>query len=160
MSNTLASNDINDVVRTIFDTLHDTFKIKEIIIERRNFNLPLNESKSLNEGKIKYKLYITASVLETPDLTAIFKAVKVMIVGEKDNLLADFKITYSFEIEKNNKYLIRNDDKYTIDTIANDFLNNIVIATTRGVLFSELRGTFLDKSILPITKPEKVEESA
>ncbi len=140
----------------ISDELHDTFKIQEIDIEKKNFNIPLNVSiskSSISDLEVIFK--IDTKVLLGNPINSIYKIIQVVLKAKKIGYLADFRITYSFEIVKNLDFVSENNDDYLILPIANEFLDNIVIATTRGIMSSELRGTFLGNYILPITKPEK-----
>jgi hypothetical protein len=48
---------------------------------------------------------------------------------------------------------IESEDAISLPDDMLDLLNTVTIGTARGVLYSELRGTYLDHAILPVLDP-------
>lgn len=72
--------------------------------------------------------------------------------------LANFGVSCFFQIEDFEKYIVL-DSKglYTIPYYLDDAIRPIAVSTTRGIMFSELRGTYLNGAVLPIvnlTRPK------
>ena len=63
-----------------------------------------------------------------------------------------------FEVENFNNYLTsdnENNVKFP-DTFISE-INSMAISTTRGIMFSEFKGTFLHKAVLPVFKTEQLQ---
>lgn len=146
----------NEQLSKLYDHLHDEFHIRDIVIQRKNFNLPVQALEFISKGETECNLSIRTSGIESGENYVIFKTVIVIFHNERVPNLAEFKIVYTFETSKDSKHLVENGNSYTILPFANEFLDHIIIATTRGIMYSELRGTYLDKTILPLTKPNKI----
>lgn len=77
-----------------------------------------------------------------------------IVNGDSEDELAKIRVGFG--------YLFQNLDKIDLDggrllpRHLADMLNSISISTTRGILFSELRGTKLQKLILPIVSPQNL----
>lgn len=137
-----------------YDILHDTIKLQDIIIQNKSLNSPDNDHKSID--KPFFRLRIADFVLRKDTIIEVSKTIEV-IIANSSSTLANFKILYRFEFNKNLEYVKEYSDIFDIDPFVNEFLEHIIIATTRGILYSELKGTNLDSNkILPLTKPSIV----
>lgn len=81
----------------------------------------------------------------------IFVVVTIKILMDETLEVGSMKINYIYNLS-NFTTLIKN-GKIDIPTEIAQTLNSISISTTRGVLYSELKGTFLHQSILPLINP-------
>lgn len=81
----------------------------------------------------------------------IFVVVTIKILMDETLEVGSMKINYIYNLS-NFTTLIK-DGKIDIPTEIAQTLNSISISTTRGVLYSELKGTFLHQSILPLINP-------
>jgi hypothetical protein len=132
------------------DALHDLLKIQNINILNKNFNFNLENPPTI--GNPKFHIKIEDLVLPDEKTNTIVKTVLVSIIGNREPLF-NLRVVYSFEIQKNSEYLFENSDHFEIQSSINKLLDHIIIATTRGIMYTELQGTFLANAILPLTKP-------
>lgn len=109
-----------------------------------------------------FNFEVSAQTRLIPEIKVIAIAVGVKIREEKDtqNVFATIKTVVGFEID-NFQELITQDEKgvYNVPFKVEAMARRIAISTTRGVMFSYLKGTYLNKAILPIIpellKPKK-----
>ena len=82
----------------------------------------------------------------------VFAIVNVKIRrGEETDALAAIDTVCAFEIPDFEKHIVRNlDGNFVIPVNLESAIRPIAISTTRGILYSELRGTLLHGAILPI----------
>jgi hypothetical protein len=65
--------------------------------------------------------------------------------------LASLTVAYYFEIEEFDKFILLNEDKlYLIPPHLDALIRPVCISTTRGVFYSEFRGTYLHNCIMPV----------
>lgn len=86
------------------------------------------------------------------DLKLVIPYVTVSIKTEQEKVeLASMGVSCLFEIEDFEKHIIKNAEGLFIIPESFEFLiRPIAISTTRGVMFAEFRGTYLNNAILPI----------
>lgn len=66
------------------------------------------------------------------------------------------KVAYEFGFTNFKSVVIINDKReFAFKNNIDVLLNSIAISTTRGVAYSELRGTFLNQAIIPIVDPNE-----
>jgi hypothetical protein len=88
----------------------------------------------------------------------VFVIVSVEIKdAEQILLLGSLAVSSIFEIANFKEVIQLNSEGLVIipESLRNT-LNSIAISTTRGVLFSEFRGTFLHGAVLPIIDPTQI----
>lgn len=123
------------------------FRLVEIHIVSKTMN------ESPKEGQISlcdFDLRIENTVMAEKNL--VIPLVYLTIREEKKpNILASFVVAYLFEIIDFEKHITLTKEKlYHIPELLNSIIHPVAISTTRGIAFSELRGTYLNNSILPI----------
>jgi len=134
--------------------LHDVTDLTEIRVFKRNFIAPeLSASPSLFD-RYRYNINITHEL----DLQAnmIIKDILIHLVTVKEPpaTLAEVKVQFHFHIrDLQGKMKAWDNDR---NQLLNEWLDNVILATTRGIMYAEFRGTFLDKAILPITNPSNI----
>jgi hypothetical protein len=134
------------------EILHDIAKLLEINIVNKSFFVPLNQIQSIT--KFHFDISINDSIfLEDDGHYMTLKTIQILVLGDSDAKLANFNIIYSFQIESDSGFIIEHRETYEIKESLNEWLENIVLATTRGIMFSELKGTFLQSAILPLIRP-------
>lgn len=70
---------------------------------------------------------------------------------EHDAVLASFIVAYYFQIEDFGSVIVKNaDGAFVIPTQLDNIIKPAAISTTRGIIFTELRGTYLQNAIMPI----------
>lgn len=87
----------------------------------------------------------------------LIKSTGIEILTGKANKLAEFGYEFNFTIDGLDNYtsfLSRN--TFEIEKELNLWLNSVVIATSRGIIYTELQGTPLDDLILPLTNPDLI----
>lgn len=87
-------------------------------------------------------------------LIIIFTTVTVADV-DVNNTLANILVACGFEIPAFDDIIKRDkEDNFLIPHDLNISLNRIAIATTRGILYAQLRGSYLQDTLLPIVPIE------
>lgn len=87
-------------------------------------------------------------------LIIIFTTVTISIPGVQ-HTLANIQIACGFEISSFDDIIKRDkEDNFLIPHDLSISLNRIAVATTRGVLYAQLRGSYLQDTILPIVPIE------
>jgi hypothetical protein len=83
--------------------------------------------------------------------------VSVLIHGdEQKEKYASFETKISFQVEDISPVVQKlEDSQLRVNSAFLITLNSISISTTRGLIFSLMKGTFLDKSFLPIIDPKQ-----
>jgi hypothetical protein len=144
---------------------HELTKIVDIRIIKRNFVLPINDLADFN--LIKFNSSI-ADHIEKTSITNTYlvsKNISVVLLSQTDIELANVSVVYTFEFTDVNQEFISLSESadtppksiYTPSQHLNNWFNNVVIATTRGILVSELRGAFpFDPVILPLLRPDSI----
>jgi hypothetical protein len=92
----------------------------------------------------------------------LFIVVNISIQSEDTKIiLGGVSTSCIFEILNFEEVIkLANNGKYDIPKILLDTLNAISLSTTRGVMYSTFRGTFLHNAILPIIYPNQIESGA
>ena len=72
---------------------------------------------------------------------------------EKDFKFGSITVNYAFEVKDLEHFVSKNKDLFDFPEPFITSINSIAISTTRGILFSKLKGTFLHHSFLPIIDP-------
>ncbi len=91
----------------------------------------------------------------------IFMIVDVEIRTEdQQHLLGALSVSCIYYVENYEKLIkILDNGRLNIPKSFLDTLNSISISTTRGVLFSTFKGTFLHNAILPLINPQQLTNS-
>lgn len=152
---TLAHSEFID----ISNKLHECFKIQEILIEKLAYHFPVYEAQHYMQGETSFSVGIETKVLKS-NTCLIIKTITILLKSKTNNNLADVKFIFSFEHKDGCNYVEPDKNGYTIQPIANDFLDNIVIATSRGIVFSGCQGTLLNKALLPLWRPDEAQKNS
>src|SRR5688572_23439090 len=131
--------------------LHKTTVLTNISINKRNMNVPLDITAQVNE--LSYNVNIEDHIILNEN--KVVKDIFIKLVDNFENTLAELDVIFTFKVVAL-KTKIKQDTKrkYLIPDLLDEWLNNIVIATSRGILYSEFRGTFVDNAILPFIDPD------
>jgi hypothetical protein len=85
----------------------------------------------------------------------IFIVVSIDTINEtKDIKFGSITVSCIFEIEDISKYLDKEKKTIYLPEDLSIALNSVALSTTRGVMFSQFRGTFLHNAILPLVDPK------
>jgi len=130
-----------------YDMLHSVTVIKEINILKKNFSFSLDEMHTSKDLSFEFNIEDGINI----ENNLLSKIIDVHVLGNrKKEPLADLRILYSFSVKNVSDFVIKKDENMIVDPSLNDWLDNIVLATTRGIMYSEFRGTYVDNVILPI----------
>ncbi len=111
---------------------------------------------SLVDDKAKFKFDINMEHRLLPDqnLLLVVTAISVRLDGST-NILGSIRTNVAFLIDELKSFLT--DDGFLLPEELVITINTEALSTTRGMMFSSFRGTFLHKAILPIIKPKSVQ---
>jgi hypothetical protein len=88
------------------------------------------------------------------DKKLILVLVKINLYHLDKRLLANFVVAYTFEITDFDTHIIQVEGGlYHIPDALDEMFKQVSISTTRGIIYSELRGTYLHSAIMPIAFP-------
>lgn len=107
---------------------------------------------SFEDVPSEFSFDIHANTSLNPKGKLIITVVDVTI-REKDNEqhFAHFKVGLGFEIGNFESVIVQKDHSiYDIPSDLDVLVKTVAISTTRGIIFSELRGTYLYNAILPV----------
>ena len=106
--------------------------------------------KDFREDTFDFKLVIHQKVNEEKGLVVV--VVEVGISQQEETLLlAEYEIAVGFEVIDFAKHITKNDKGVFVVPEALGFITNTIsISTVRGYLYSQLKGTYLHKAIMPI----------
>lgn len=126
------------------------FRLSNIELLKSEFSIPAQEREIYN---FSIKIQNTVNT-ETRTIDAtIFSIIHGGKIEEK---FAEFITKLSFQLEDIDPVIKKNENQeIKIDTRFLTTINSISISTTRGIVFSSLKGTALDKAFLPIFDPKK-----
>ena len=111
-----------------------------ISITNFNFNLAI-ETKADNTNKL---LFVIVSVeVRNDDQSLVLGSVRVSCI---------YNILNFEELIKTNETGV-----IVINPLLLEILNSVSISTTRGVMFSTFKGTFLHSAVLPIIDPKQIQ---
>jgi hypothetical protein len=133
--------------------LHRITSLTRIVRLQRNFHF--SDSIILCSEETRFNISID-TLIDLPNETLIKSADIQLLTGEA-NKLAEFGYEFNFSIDGLDNYtsfVSRN--TFEIEKELDLWLNNVVIATSRGIIYTELQGTPLDDLILPLTNPDLI----
>ncbi len=139
------------------------FKVKDVsfnidqieLIEKTLSKPPL---KKLEKSDFEYQIGLEIKTL-LADQRSVHKLTVRINSNDEKELLGSLTVSTTFTIYNIEDLLIPGKaNKIVLMPDVVDLLNTIAIGVCRGVLFSEFRGTFLDKAILPILDIKKFEQ--
>lgn len=131
--------------------LHRITSLNRIVRHQRNFNFP--EGVILQAEETRFNISIDTLI----DLSgeALIKSANIQLLTGEANKLAEFGYEFNFTIEGLDNYAsMVSRNTFEIEKELDLWLNNVVIATSRGIIYTELQGTPLEDLILPLTNPD------
>lgn len=124
------------------------FRFAEIqIISKSLSQPPINGIKGNVSFDIKYEIKVQAE----NKIVIGFVTIGVREEEKKTEYLANFNLAYIFEIiDFSNVIKLTQENLYHVPQQLEDTIKQVGISTSRGVVFSELRGTYLHNYIMPV----------
>lgn len=129
-------------------------QIKSIELLSSTLNLPANP----NAAIINFNFNISVESRADAANKLVFVIVHVKINNDDQSmLLGALSLSCIFEIANFEDVIkVETDGQLNIPQGLIDTLNTISISTTRGVMFSTFKGTFLHGAVLPIIDPREL----
>ena len=132
-------------------------QLKNIEILKCSIEMPSNHQDI--EGLFNFNINIESKADANKNL--IFVLVHITVVNDNKSItLANLTVSCIYEIINFNDIVLFDEKgKMNIPQNLIETLNIISISTTRGVMFSSFKGTFLHNAILPIIDPKQLHTS-
>ena len=128
-------------------------KVKIKAIELIDFTLKHPSKEKLIPSQYHFNLNITHKI--NNEQKSVFVITNIDIFHEdRKTQLGNIRSSCIFEIPNFNEFIPEKDNKPDFPEDMIHMLNSISLSTTRGVMFSKFRGTFLHNAILPIINPK------
>jgi len=135
------------------------FGIKLRGIELLNVSLIRLEHSSKNLSTFLYNVRIVQDIDKNKKLVFIIVHVDIHSTEEKKDV-GSLSVSHIYELANFEEAItILDEHNFKISESLNDILNSISISTTRGVMFSTYKGTFLHNALLPIVNPKHLEKT-
>ncbi len=133
-----------------------TFSIKGI--EVLDFSL-IMPTEPINEEIKIFNFGIFAEQKISIENKLIYNIITVEILHE-DNItkLGSLKSNIIFEIKNFSDFLDTKNQTFNLPEDISMILNSVSISTTRGLMFSQFKGTFLNNAYLPIIDPKQMKK--
>lgn len=119
-------------------------------IELVSFSIQPQQAREYAGDTFEFNIQQERKTNSDKRLVIVFTTVTIKEAG-KDNSLANLQVACGFEISSFEE-LIKKDKEgnFLIPHDLNTAVSRIAIATTRGVLYAQLRGSYLQNSTLPV----------
>jgi len=100
----------------------------------------------------KFQIDISVQVTVSPEVQNIAFTVTNIGVKQYDGteVYARLGVIIAYRVENFNEVFPIEEGKHVILPEVHTLLTSISLSTTRGILFSQLRGTYLHKAIIPV----------
>ncbi|HXR82025.1 MAG TPA: hypothetical protein VN763_13955 [Saprospiraceae bacterium] len=137
----------------------NAFGIKLRGIELLNVSLIRLEHTSKNLSTFLYNVRIVQDIERNKKLVFIIVHVDIHSTEEKKDV-GSLSVSHIYELANFEEVVtILDEHNFKMSESLNDILNSISISTTRGVMFSTYKGTFLHNALLPIVNPKHLEKT-
>lgn len=129
-------------------------KIHSIELINSSIVTPLSSTASITN--FTYKMSIESKIDTVKKL--IFVTIDVQISDTEQSLLVgSIRVSCIYSLSNFDEFIIQiSNEKLEIPPPLVDLLNSISISTTRGVMFSIFKGTYLHNAVLPIINTEQL----
>lgn len=136
---------IQDSARSV--TMNVQFKGIELL--NSAINIPTAETDLSN---FTFNVNIHTNVDAVQKLVFVIVSVQIQTTDQLQNL-ASLDASCIYTIINFEEVVSEKDGKHVLPVAVSDMFNSISISTTRGLMFSTFKGTFLHNAILPIIVP-------
>lgn len=127
--------------------------IKLTGIELLSSSLSRPELAGTDQGVFIFNVRVIHDVAQDKKLVFVIVHVDIESLEDKKNV-GSIAVSLIFNIDNFEEVVTMRDDKnFTLTDELRDVLNSIAISTTRGVMFSTFKGTYLHNAVLPIVDP-------
>ena len=130
--------------------------IKLTGIELLSSSLSRPELAGTDQGVFLFNVRIIHDVTRDKKLVFVIVHVDIDSLEDKKNV-GSVAVSLIFNIDNFEEVVtMRDDQNFTLTDELKDVLNSIAISTTRGVMFSTFKGTYLHNAVLPIVDPRQM----
>ena len=127
------------------------FRITTIDLIEKYFQRSPNQGSELPE--VQFNLVMNVSIDKESRKITIILSVRMNLINN-DSIVANISVGCTFKIINFQEIIIEKEGTLTIPDAILETLNILTIGTTRGIMFSEFRGTWLHNTILPVIDPK------
>lgn len=119
-------------------------------IELISFSIQPQQAREYSKDIFEFNIQQEQKTNSEKHLIIVFTTITIRD-AEKDSLLANLQVACGFEIPSFESLIKKGkEENFLIPHNLNIALNRIAIATARGILYAQLRGSYLQNSTLPI----------
>ncbi|MGB4848841.1 MAG: helix-turn-helix transcriptional regulator [Saprospiraceae bacterium] len=134
----------------------DTYNITLKGIELLDSSLVRPPSISPDLTILKYHIKFEYRIDKEKKLVFIIVHVRI-ITFPAEAEVGKLVVSHIYEIADFDQVIdLKEDDKFSIPQGLTNILNDISLSTTRGVMFSTFKGTFLHHALLPVVNPKQI----
>lgn len=128
------------------------FRYSNIVVLFKNVNQMPDSFAGADFKTLSYNFNIKIEVAVKPELNTVIFNVNVSINEQnKSDILANFSIANLFEIVNFNDFIkLNNNGLYDIPPGLDSLLKPICLSTARGIIYTNLLGTYLQNTIMPV----------
>jgi hypothetical protein len=129
-----------------------SFNIKGIDIIDFNITLPADP---LQQEIKSFNFNITSEQKISIEQKLVYTVISIEIFNDNfETKLGSFRSAIIFEITNFDDFIDKNTQNFKLPDDITMVLNSVSISTTRGLMFSQFKGTFLNNAFLPIVDPQ------
>jgi len=128
------------------------FQIKGVEIIEVQLNAPISAKPQFKT--FNYKINIEHRIISEKKLVVNQVSIEIYGDAKEQVLLGKIMTALSFEINNFNDFADKGQSVVNLPESIFTTFNSIAISTTRGIMFSQFRGTYLHNAILPIVDPD------
>ncbi len=140
-------------------TTENKFGIKLKGIELLNSSLVRQEAMLENQTKFQFNIRIEQRVDGKKKLVFVIIYVTIQSIAPEAEV-GSIAVSQVYEIAGfDEKITLLEGDNFNMQEELVEILNSISISTTRGVMFSTFKGTFLHHAVLPIVNPKQLTQN-
>lgn len=134
--------------------------IEEVQIDLQLLNIELlglsinKLQKPLGEGhQLNYQISLEHKIDTTNKIVFVGTHVNIIDIKDDNKSYGTLDTSCNFRIENINDFQVKKTGLINLPDQVIVMLNSISISTTRGIMFSEFKGTYLHGAFLPIVDP-------
>lgn len=132
------------------------FRIHSIELTEKTFYIPEFKNNRVPDTQFDVSLNINIDKSNK----RIINAVQVKISAIPDAVVvASVTVVCSFDVVNFEEVITESNNQFSIPDPVAETLNILSIGTTRGVMFSEFKGTWLHHSLLPVIDPKSFRQT-
>ncbi|MCF8335458.1 MAG: hypothetical protein K9H65_02540 [Bacteroidales bacterium] len=131
-----------------------TYKISAI--ETLDLEMKHPKQQNIDFNTFHFDLKLQHRINAEKKLVFVITNISIMD-KDKSSRVGYLETSCIFEVENFNDYLTSDEESNVKfpDSFINE-INSMAISTTRGIMFSEFKGTFLHKAVLPVFQSEQL----